>query len=256
MSRAAAFFELDHVMMPGSAVYLLARDLRAHDVFGARDLARIAIRRAKTRTAMESDKDIGGMGRDVLSAIAGRQQDEVRGWCHQVAAVEILPRIYPDIARIIAAHNAAGHRTYLVTSTPQELAHPVALELGMNCAAGNVAELDAEGRYTGRRAGSPLIGEVKRKAVLELARQEDLDLTQSHVYAGSADDKQLLKSVGFPHAVNPEWPLLRTAVRRGWAVHEMRPVRRKLTVGGPPAVPIGALIGTGFLAGYLRRRHE
>jgi hypothetical protein len=88
-------------------------------------------------------------------------------------------------------------------------------------------------------------------AIFELAERKGYDLRRCHVYAHDVEDKDLLTSVGFPHAVNPDPGLLRTAVRHGWAVHEMRPLRRKILVGTPRAVPVGAVVGAGYLLGRL-----
>jgi phosphoserine phosphatase len=171
----------------------------------------------------------------------------------QLATYEILPRVYPDIARLIVAHHSAGDCTYLVTSAPTELATALAQALDMDGAMGTVAAVDPDGRYTGERVGPLLKGPAKSLAITELADRRGHDLRRCHVYANSVDDKELLKSVGFPHAVNPDPGLLRTAVRRGWAVHEMRPVRRKLLVGTPPAVPVGVVVGVGYLLGRIGR---
>lgn len=254
VTRAAAFFELDHVMIAGSAAYFMSRDVRQHDVFRARDLLRAALRRSKTRLAQESQRDLRGMREDLLDAVRGRGQSEVQAWGRQLATYEILPRVYPDIARLIVAHHEAGDCTYLVTSAPTELATALARALDMDGALGTVAAVGPDDCYTGGRVGPLLAGDAKRRAITELADRESHDLRRCHVYASSVDDKDLLKSVGFPHAVNPDPGLLRTAVRRGWAVHEMRPVRRKLLVGTPPAVPVGAVVGVGFLLGRLGRR--
>lgn len=252
-SRAAAFFDLDHVMIAGSAAYYVARDVRQRDEFRADDLLRVAVRRSKSRLGRESHRDLRGMRNDVLEAVRGREEPEVQAWGRQLATYEILPRVYPDMIRLIAAHHAAGDCTYLVTSAPQELATAVAQSLDMDGAMGTISAVDVAGRYTGERVGPLLEGPAKRQRIDELVRRERFDLRRCHVYANSVADKALLKSVGFAHAVNPDLGLLRTAVRRGWAVHEMRPVRRKILVGGPPAVPIGAVIGVGYLLGRMGR---
>lgn len=251
LPRAAAFFDLDHVMIAGSAAFYVARAVRQHDVFRAGDLLRIAVRRSKTRLAQESHRDLRSMRNDLLAAIRGREEAEVKAWGRQLAAYEILPRVYPDITRLIAAHHSAGDCTYLVTTAPAELATALAQALDMDGAMGTVAALDTARRYTGERIGPLLEGPAKHTAILELAERKGYDLRRCHVYANGAQDKELLKSVGFPHAVNPDSGLLRTAVRHGWAVHEMRPLRRKILVGTPPAVPIGAVVGAGYLLGRL-----
>ncbi|MET3805957.1 HAD superfamily hydrolase (TIGR01490 family) [Nakamurella sp. UYEF19] len=256
MTGSAAFFDLDHVLIPGSSLFLMARDLRSHDVYRAGDLMRTGARRTRIRMARESDRDLDAMRQEALSSITGRSQVEVKAWCRQLAAYEILPRVYPDMAKMIAAHCAAGDHTYLVTAAPLELAEPVARSLDMTRALGSIAETDVGGRYTGKLVGERLQGVARGAAIAAIADREDLDLRRCHVYSNTIDDKQLLTGVGHPHAVNPDLKLWKVAVRRGWAVHELRPIRRQILVGAPPFVPISALIGLGYAAGILRSRRR
>lgn len=256
MTGSAAFFDLDHVLIPGSSLFLMSRDLRSHDVFTPRDLLRLAARRTKIRLARESRRDLTVMRDEALASITGRHHHEVEAWGRQLASYDILPRVYPDITKIIAAHCAAGDPTYLVTATARELAEPVARALDMTDAAGGILETDADGRYTGRRVGALIKGAAKAQLITELAERENIDLRRCHVYSNSIDDRQLLTRVGHPHAVNPDAKLWKVAVRHGWAVHELRPIRRQLLVGAPPIVPLGALIGLGYAAGLLRSRRR
>lgn len=192
MSGSAAFFDLDHVLIPGSSMYLMARDLRSHDVYRARDLVGVAARRAKIRLARESDRDLSAMRDEALASIKGCHHHEMEAWGRQIAAYEILPRVYPDIAKMIAAHCAAGDRTYLVTPTARELAEPVARSLDMTAAAGSILETGPDGRYTGRRIGALIQGAAKAELISELAEREHIDLRRCHVYSNTIEDKQLL----------------------------------------------------------------
>ena len=70
LPRAAAFFDLDHVMIAGSAAFYMARDVRQHDVFRPGDLLRVAVRRSKIRLAQESHRDLRGMRDDLLGLVA------------------------------------------------------------------------------------------------------------------------------------------------------------------------------------------
>lgn len=255
-SPGAAFFDLDHVLIAGSSLFLLARDLRSHDVYDFGDLVRLAAQQLRIKVAIESDHDRESLQQSTLSSIAGREQVQVQAWGRQLAALEVLPRVYPDMVRIIAAHRMAGDRTYLVTSAPHELAWPVAHELEMDGAMGSTAEVDERGRYTGRSHAPILGGASRRQIILEWAEREGTELSRCHVYANSVRDKELLKSVGFPHAVNADAALLRTAVRRGWAVHELRPLRRKLLVGRPPLIRLSTVAGLGYAVGRLRSRRR
>lgn len=252
-SGSAAFFDLDRTLIPGSSLFLLARGLRARDLYRVRDLLRMAGQQAMFKLVGETEESVAAVRRDALGFTTGREQAELRAWGREIATTEILPRVYPDIVRIIAGHRSAGDRTYLVTATPIELAEPVAAALEMDRALGTQAEIDSSGRYTGALVGGLLHGPAKAAAVLDLAERDGVNLARSHAYSDSVNDRRLLEAVGYPHAVNPDAGLLEIAVRNGWAVHELRPVRRQALVGVPPLVPVAALFGAGFTAGYLAR---
>ena len=252
-SLPGAFFDLDRTVIPGSSLSLLARGLRRGDLYGVRDLIRMAARQTRFAVLGETDGSVRDTRQDVLAFITGRDQSDLQAWGRQIATNEVLPRVYPDIVRIIAGHRTAGHRTLLVTSSPVELAEPIAAALDMDGALGTTAEVDSAGRYTGRLSSGLLHGPAKAAAVAERAAQDGIDLAVSHAYSDSVNDRLLLESVGYPHAVNPEPRLLDVALRNGWAIHELRPVRRQLLVGVPPVVSIGGLFLAGFAAGYAAR---
>ena len=250
LSGSAAFFDLDRTLIPGSSLFLLAKGLRARDIYRAKDLARLAVQQVRARSGRGTNRDVERIRLDSLSFVTGRYQSELRDWGRQLATEEILPRVYPDIARIIAGHRAAGDLTFLVTASPAIIAEPIAQALEMDRAYGSVGEVDDAGRYTGGIVGDLLYGPEKARVISDLAQRENINLKRSHAYADTIHDRALLEAVGYPHAVNPDRHLLEVALRHGWAVHELRPVRRQLLVGVPTIVPVGALLGAGYLAGY------
>ena len=81
---------------------------------------------------------------------------------------------------------------------------------------------------TGRRAGEPLWGEGKARAVRALADEQGLDLERSFAYSNGDEDVPFLETVGNPVAVSPERELRAGAQRGGWPV---------LRCEGRPATP-------------------
>lgn len=257
MTRAA-FFDLDKTLVPGSSVFLLARGVYERDLIRARDIARFAWGQfrfralgTESRTGMEQSRSAA------LEFVRGRRQEELRALGREIAEERILPRVYPDIARVIAQHREAGDETYLLTAAPQELAEVVAVGLGMTGARGTVAELDTESRYTGGLVGEIKHGPEKAKAAAELAAARGIEMRDSAAYSDSINDLPLLESVGHPHAVNPDHALRRIARARGWPIHELRTRRRALLIGIPSALGGAALFGAGVAVGaWVTRRRE
>ena len=73
-------------------------------------------------------------------------------------------------------------------------------------------------------AGDFVWGRSKSDAVVQWARDHDVDLSRSWAYSDSYFDASLLATVGHPVAVNPDTQLRVTATVRGWPVtHFDRP---------------------------------
>ncbi|MGH2830471.1 MAG: HAD family hydrolase [Actinomycetota bacterium] len=256
MTAIAAFFDLDKTLVPGSSLFLLARGMYQRDYYRVRDMLRFAWQQAafraggKERTAgMESSKQAA------LEFVRGRHRDEFAALGHEIVEEQILPRVYPDIAQVIRQHAESGHKTFLVTAAPVELANVVATSLGMTGALGTESELDDAGRYTGRLVSDILHGPAKAKAVELLAQERGIDLRDSHAYSDSTNDLPLLESVGHPHAVNPDHGLRKIARARGWPVHELRTRRRALLFGIPSALGAVGLFAGGIALGmWLARK--
>src|ERR1700689_4637529 len=112
-----------------------------------------------------------------------------------------------------------GSVLFHVAGAPIELAEIVARRLGFQGALGTVAEVE-HGAWTGRLVGEVLHGPAKAAAVRGLAEREDFDLGACSAYSDSINDRPLLESVGFPHAVNPDRHLRSLAAVHGWPVHD------------------------------------
>ena len=256
--RTAAFLVLDRTLISGSSLSLLFRDLRDRDVYSIGEALTLTARHVAEVFFGGREQQSARLRRETIAAITGRRSADLEDWSRRLATQEVLPRVYPDVARIIATHRAAGDLVYLVTASPIELARPVAAALELDGALGTRAETDGNGYFTGRLPDGLMHGPVSLAAVRVLAAEQGIGLERSHAYSDSYDDRDLLAAVGHPHAVNPEPRLLEGAVRRGWAVHELRPARRQLLVGVPPVVPVGGLISCGVAIGLSlgRRRRQ
>lgn len=254
-TRKAAFFDLDKTLIPGSSLFLLARGAYQQDLFRVRDLLRFGWGQAMFRLRGESAHGMDMSRESTLDFVTGRSQRELKEMGQEIVEQRIIPRVYPDIARIIDQHKERGDLTYLVTAAPIELADGVAGSLGMTGAAGTTSEIDPDGYYTGRLVGDVVHGPAKVKAVSQIADEQGIDLYACSAYSDSINDLPLLEAVGDAHAVNPDRELLRVARARGWHVHELRTKRRALLVGIPAGMGGAALFGGGVAVGvWLERR--
>jgi HAD superfamily hydrolase (TIGR01490 family) len=252
---AGAFFDVDNTLMQGASIYHFARGLAARDMFGPRDLAKMAWGQVYFRLRGAENADhIDALREGALTFVAGHKVADIVRLSEESCDESMARRIWEPARELAQAHLNAGQRVWLVTATPVELATIISRRLGLTGALGTVAE-SVDGVYTGRLVGGLLHGEAKAAAVRSLAQREGLDLARCSAYSDSSNDLPMLQLVGHPHAVNPDAEL-RAAARRGqWPVHDFRSGRKATLVALPTAACAGALAG-GIAAGLaLHRRH-
>ena len=252
--RAAAFFDVDNTVMQGASIFHLARGLYTRDFFSARDIGRFAWQQGKFRVLGREDMGNVEKARETaLSFAAGHTVAELMAIGEEVFDERMAAKVWPGTRALAQMHLDAGHRVWLVTATPVEVATVISQRLGLTGALGTVAET-VDGVYTGRLAGEILHGEAKAEAVAALAEREDLDLAACSAYSDSANDVPMLSLVGHPCAINPDAKLRAYARDHGWRVRDYRTGRKAARgVGVPTAAVAGALAGAAAARGLRRR---
>src|SRR5699024_5784937 len=122
-----------------------------------------------------------------LAFVAGHGVGDLVRLCEEVYEDTMPDRISEGTRRLVHRHLAAGHRGWLVTATPVELADIIKRRMGLTGALGTVAET-TDGVYTGRLVGELLHGPAKAEAVRTLAVHEDLNLSVCTAYSDSSND--------------------------------------------------------------------
>ena len=222
----AAFFGLD-TLIPGSSLFLLAQGLQRRHFYGRADLLGFAWTRMISGPPSVRASHIQTPQRAALAFVEGRHRPELRALAREISDERIVPQVYPELARLIGDHRAAGVLTYVATAAPAELAEIVADGLGMTGGLGTNAEVDDMELYSGRLAGPILRGATKASAVEAHAARTGIDLAASVAYSDSINDLPLLELVGSAEVVNPDRRLRQVAMARGWPVHDVRPSTRR-----------------------------
>ncbi|HLW17559.1 MAG TPA: HAD family hydrolase [Actinomycetota bacterium] len=219
---AAAFFDLDRTLVPGASMFWLVRAMVDEGFVPIAKALQLAVGHVRYRaTKKERLATITNARNSSLRAIRGKDVAELSKIAERVAMSELAPRVYPRMAGLIDAHKQAGHLTYLVTASTQELARPLAGALGFHAALATHAEV-IDGVYTGRLNGVLNHGMAKAERVSKLARALHIDLSRSTAYSDSISDLPLLELVSTPVAVHPDKALRSIARSRGWLVIDPR----------------------------------
>ena len=253
--QAGAFFDVDNTLMRGASIYYFARGLAARNMFGPRDLVRLAWGQLAFRLRGAENADhIDAARQAALAFVAGHKVCEIAALGEEIYDETMADRVWEGTRQLTRAHLEAGQRVWLVTATPVELASIISRRLDLTGALGTVAET-RDGVYTGRLIGSLLHGEAKAVAIRALAEREGLDLSRCSAYSDSVNDLPMLSLVGHPNVVNPDADLRTVARMRNWPVHDFRSGRKATMVALPLAAGAGAVAG-GLVVGIAlwRRR--
>jgi HAD superfamily hydrolase (TIGR01490 family) len=126
-------------------------------------------------------------------------------------------RIDPLVAARVESALGGGERAVIASSSFGIILEPIAHHLGIADVVANELEF-RDGLATGRLAGRPVFGELKRSQVLAHLSSIGADPRECAFYSDSHRDLPLLGEVGKAVAVNPDGRLRRIARKRGWEI--------------------------------------
>lgn len=220
--QTLALFDLDHTLLSGDSDvlwcdWLMREGLLDRASFEPRNAAMEAGYQAGTVTVAE----FCGF---YVGTLAGRTLAQWAPWRQRFLTEAIAPRI-PDAARAqVRQHQEAGHTVVMTTATNRVITELTAQHLGIEHLIATECECGADGRYTGRVAGTPNMreGKVTRLHAWLAERGTTLDAHDSVAYSDSMNDVPLLSAARRAVAVDPDARLAALAVERGWTVLRWR----------------------------------
>lgn len=152
-----------------------------------------------------------------VATLQGEQEAAIRDRTHAFWREEVAATIRPGARRAIAAHQAAGDKVILLTSSSTYMSEICAAELGLDGWLCNRFEVN-EGLFTGRVHGQLCFGAGKVHHARQLAQELGVSLADAVFYTDSYSDLPGLEAVGEPVVVAPDPRLKREARKRGWRV--------------------------------------
>ena len=131
----------------------------------------------------------------------------------------IEPAILPQAVKLVRDHIDAGDLVAIITATNHYITAPIARAFGVEHHIAAMPEVDAQGKLTGKLAGTPTSGAGKihhMHAWLERMGRPFESFERSHFYSDSHNDIPLLSVVSHPIATNPSSALASHAQAQGW----------------------------------------
>jgi HAD superfamily hydrolase (TIGR01490 family) len=216
---ALAIFDLDNTLIAGDSDYLWGQHLIGLGVVdgpsyeAANDRFYDDYRHGRL--------DIDAFLRFALRPLSEHSPATLERWRAEFVAERIDPILLPAARALIERHRSAGDTLLIITATNAFVTAPIAERFGIEHLIATEPE-QANGRFTGRVAGTPAFreGKVARLEQWLAVRGESLD--GSCFYSDSINDLPLLERVQRPAAVDPDERLARVAEERGWPIMSLR----------------------------------
>ncbi|GGY79191.1 HAD family hydrolase [Marinobacter zhanjiangensis] len=170
---------------------------------------------------LNGELDIYRYQRFALSAIAGRDPEEVAVWRQAFMDSRIRPLYQPKADRLLTSHRNQGHTLMIITATNRFVTGPIAEAMGIEHLIATEPEF-RDGRYTGDITGVPSFQDGKVLRLQQWLRDHDATLEGAWFYSDSHNDLPLLRLVDNPVAVDPDPTLEQYARQQGWPVMSLR----------------------------------
>jgi HAD superfamily hydrolase (TIGR01490 family) len=212
----AAFFDLDKTIISRSSTLAFGPSFYRDGLITRAEALRTAYAQLLFR--------LGGADHQRMERIRTAAGELCQGWpVDRVTDIvrrhldeTILPLVYADARRLIAAHGKAGQDVIIVSTSGQEMVRPIGDLLGASEVIATRMEV-ADGCYTGQMEFWAY-GEAKATRLRELAALRGYRLSDCYAYSDSVTDLPMLEAVGHPRAVNPDRALRKIARERHWPV--------------------------------------
>jgi len=239
--KRAAFFDVDNTLIRGSTIYFLGRGMYQRGYFTKKDISRFVLANLRFRlTGKEKKEEIQRFQDAATDFIGGHNVADIQAIAEEIYDEFVSPALWQGTIEIAQSHIANGHEVYLVTAAPEDMATLIAKRLGLTGALGSKAEIKNQ-IYTGNMNGPLLHGKEKAVAIIELAKNNGLNLKECFAYSDSNNDLPLLQSVGHPSVINPDALLGLRAMAEGWPIHDFRKARFIGKAISPVVVRLAAL---------------
>lgn len=154
-----------------------------------------------------------------LGTLARYPRQELDAMHTQYMREVIEPAIRPQARELVQRHLDAGDLVAIITATNHYITAPIAKAFGVEHHIAAMPELDAQGKLTGKLAGTPTSGPGKvthMHAWLERLGRPFASFERSWFYSDSHNDIPLLSVVSDPIATNPSSALAQHAHANGW----------------------------------------
>ncbi len=148
----------------------------------------------------------------------GKTDEELEDFFNQCVTY-IVKDLNPLVIEELNKAQVEGYCTILLSGCLKNVLTGVAKNLNMDIVIGTEMEINKSGKNKFRHKDFDIImGNRKTEKLLEEMGNRSIDWENSIAYGDSSYDESILRLVGKPIAVNPDYELLAIAEKNGWTI--------------------------------------
>ncbi len=224
MKPAIAFFDVDQTLIKGYCGYTVVLDLIKKRMIKKRRILKALT--YKTIGRLLKKMNVRRMYEITFSDLAGFKLSEIMKLGEEIFHKKVKANIYQEALKEVKKQKSLGHKVVLISSGPRMAIQPIekffqadtSFSIGPQIKKGILQKEIAE----------PLCYEEgKLLLAQQFAEENRIAIQDCSFYSDSISDLPLLKTVGYPHAVNPDKFLLREAQSRDWPVLQFNKILGK-----------------------------
>jgi len=236
VSTSAVFFDLDKTIIARSSLLAFTKPFSTAGLISKKRMLKNVVNQYFFATVGANHAQMERLRESLTAMVTGWSVDQVKEIINESIHSAIGPMIYDEAATLIEKHISDGRDIIIVSTSGKEIVEPIGKLLGATTVIATEMIIE-DGKYTGAVAFYAY-GEKKAEAIKKLAAEKGYDLSHSFAYSDSVTDLPMLKSVGFPCAVNPDRALRAEAEKLDWPILSFSrsvPLRDRLS--GVPRKP-------------------
>ncbi|MBL6975144.1 MAG: HAD-IB family hydrolase [Deltaproteobacteria bacterium] len=211
---AIAFFDVDHTLVRGSTAFHCARLFRREGLLSGRFVVEMAWAHVQHHLGvLDFDRAyIRG-----IQPFVGRPAAELGRLMQECFETHVRPNLFRDGIERVRRHHEEGDRVVLISASSHYLLQTFRDFLPVDDVLGFRQNI-RDGVMAADFVRPIPYGPNKLPLAEEMARDAGESLADCHFYTDNSADLPLLRAVGHPYAVNPNFRLRREARSRGWPI--------------------------------------
>jgi len=212
--RKYVFFDIDGTLIRGQSQWILACFLYRRGIFNIYHL--IVLNLWLLTYKLGFNKKTREIREFCFEPLKGIHHKDLIQLLENFWITELQHRIYKDAVNELNKYKKDNCTIYIISACILPLAEIIASKIVVHGCIATALEWDKEDKFTGHIKGEVIEGVIKATTIKSICGNE---VSTTWAYSDHISDLPLLKTVAYPHIVNPDRKLKKIAVSNHWPIH-------------------------------------